>query len=169
VLTENTLQFIEALKRTPIAGIYYVIEHANHELIAEAEYSIFGLPYDRKILSEIDSNWWLNIAQIRGASPMFHLISNFDVQAVHWQTTSDRPNLARGKSLILGAACGGLSNQHHLCDSTPSAIRSAVREQLQSVNNRRVILSADGPVPITAPISNIRAVHSAVETTKGEI
>ncbi|MEM6283511.1 MAG: uroporphyrinogen decarboxylase family protein [Chloroflexota bacterium] len=165
VLTENTLRFTEALKKTPIAGICYMIEHADHEKIAEAEYSIFGLPYDRKILSELAADWWLNVLHISGKSPMFSLVSNYSVQAVNWQATDERPTLPRGKSQILGAACGGLTTHDDLCNSTPAAIRSAARSRLQQVNNRRVILSAEGMVPITAPLSNVRAARAAVEAT----
>jgi uroporphyrinogen decarboxylase len=49
-LTESVLRFIDSLKRTSIAGIFYAIQHASYDVMSEAEYLTFGLPYDRKIL-----------------------------------------------------------------------------------------------------------------------
>jgi uroporphyrinogen decarboxylase len=166
-LTENTLRFVKALARSPISGIYYVIEHADYDAIAESEYAIFGLPYDEKILSELAAAWWLNIAQLKGSAPMFHFMQDKPVQAINWQTYSQNPGLPQGKSLVLGAVCGGLSSAE-IHDGTPSAVRNTAREALQLVNNRRLILTAEGAVPITAPLSNLRAVRSAVDTAKGD-
>lgn len=168
ILAENTLRYVKALARTPISGIYYVIEHADYDAIAESEYGIFGLPFDDKILSELAPAWWLNIVQLKGSAPMFHFMQDKPMQAINWQTSSEAaPDLPQGKSLILGAACGGLSTAD-LHAATPAAVRNAVREALQVVNARRLILSAEGAVPITAPLSNLRAARTAVEVVRGD-
>ena len=36
-ITESTLRFIDALRRLPIAGIIYIIEHAHYNALSEAE------------------------------------------------------------------------------------------------------------------------------------
>jgi len=168
ILTENTLRFLEALQRTPISGIYYVLTHADHEQLSAAEYSIFGLPYDRKVLSEFAAGWWLNVLHVQGQAPIFDLVKDFNVQAINWNTSAEHPNLPEGKSLILGAVCGGLLAAN-LTTCAPSAIRSQAHEALGMVNGRRMILAAEGTVPITAPLSNLRAVRAAVEPAKGVV
>jgi uroporphyrinogen decarboxylase len=166
-LTETTLRYLEALRRTGVSGILYVAEHATHESLSEAEYAVFGLPYDRKIMAELSERWWLNLLQLGGTSPMFHLIKDYPVQGVGWRTFDNHPDLPQGKSQILGAVCGGLSRWDDLQHGTPSTIRATIHSALQTVNERRMIVTAESFVPLTVPLSNLRAVRAAVELTRG--
>ena len=169
-LTETTIRFLSALANTPISGICYVVEQANHDMLSEAEYKAVGVPYDQKILSEINSRWWLNLLHIRGQSPMFNTLLDYPVQAVNWDITNQRPDLPQGKSLLRGAVCGGLRAKPDIQTSTPAMLRNVVREAALSVNKRRLILAADDPVPVTTPLSNLRAVRTAAnDLTKGSI
>jgi uroporphyrinogen decarboxylase len=166
VLTENTLRFMQALARTPITGIRYVTEHADHTQLSEAEYGIFGLPYDTKLFSELADHWWFNLLSIQGELPMFQLFQDTPAHAVQWRTTTDQPSIPQGKSLIRGAVCGGL-NAETLYLEEPTTVRAASHNALAAANRRRLILSADSPVPVATPLSNIRAISSATQLIAG--
>src|SRR5439155_17649643 len=43
-ITESTLRFIDAMRRSGISGIYYAVQHASYALMNEAEYRTFGRP-----------------------------------------------------------------------------------------------------------------------------
>ncbi len=162
-LTESTLRFIDALKRLPIAGIFYAIQHASYDILSEEEYRTFGLPYDRKILESLPEKWWLNMLHLHGDSPMFKLCSSLPVQAINWHDQETEPDLAQGKTWFNGAVCGGLSRWQHVHHGTPTSIREQVRAAIQQTNGRRFILSTGCVAMITSPLSNIRAVRESVE------
>jgi uroporphyrinogen decarboxylase len=165
VITESTLRFIETLTRsTSIAGIYYAVQHASYDVMSEEEYKIFGLPYDRKILDAMPNKWWFNMLHFHGQAPMFKFVDNFKVQAVNWHDRETEPDLAKGKSLFVGAVCGGLSNQEHVHYGTPATIRDVAREAMSQTNRRRFILSTGCVTMITSPLSNVRAVREVVES-----
>lgn len=166
ILTENTLRFFQALARTPIAGIRYVTEYADHNQLSEAEYSIFGLPYDLKLFSELAPRWWFNLLSIQGTLPMFTLFQDAPLHAIQWHTTTAQPDIPQGKSLIRGAVCGGIE-ANTLLLGEPTTIRATCHTALSAANRRRLLLSADGPVPITTPLSNIRAVNTATHMIAG--
>jgi uroporphyrinogen decarboxylase len=163
ILTENTLRLIEALKRTSISGIFYVTHHASFDTLSEDEYRDFGVPYDLKILEMLPSKWWLNIVHLHGNTPMFKLCGDYPVQVVNWHDRETEPDLALGKTLIRGAVCGGLSQWNDLHQSTPAALRDAIRESINKTNGRRFILSTGCVSFITTPLSNLRAVRQSVE------
>lgn len=163
IITESTLRFIENLKRLPVAGIYYAIQHASYDIMSEEEYKIFGQPYDRKILESLTEKWWFNILHLHGEAPMFRLCSQYPVQALNWHDQDGEPDLAQGKMLFNGAVCGGLSRWQHLHQNTPATIREQARKAFTQTNNRRLILSAGCTAMVTTPLSNIRAVRAAVE------
>jgi uroporphyrinogen decarboxylase len=165
VLTESTLRFIEELRRLPIAGIFYAVQHASFDVLSMQEYQTFGLPYDRKILESLPETWWFNMLHLHGHAPMFQFAAQFNVQAINWHDRDTEPDLPKGRSQIRGAACGGLSQWEHLHYGTPSSIKDAVREAITLTNGRRLIVSTGCVSMITSPLSNIRAVREAVENT----
>ena len=165
ILTESTLRFIEELRRTPIAGIFYAVQHASYDVMSEAEYQAFGLPYDRKILEALPTKWWFNMLHLHGHNPMFKLADSFPVQAINWHDRETEPDLALGKSQIRGAVCGGLSHWEHVNNGTPAEIKAAARDAINQTNGRRFILSTGCVAMITTPWSNLRAVRDTVEGT----
>jgi uroporphyrinogen decarboxylase len=163
LLTESTLRLIDALKRTPLSGVFYAIQHASYDVMSEDEYTAFGAPYDRKILEALPDRWWFNIIHLHGDAPMFKLVSDYRAQAVNWHDQETEPDLALGKSMFTGAVCGGLSRWQHLHYGTPITVRDQARKAINEVNGRRFILSTGCVAMVTSPLSNIRAVREVVE------
>lgn len=165
IITESTLRFLEAMRRIPsLAGILFITELANYDTLSEAEYASFAMPYNYKILESIPERWWFNMVQVQGSAPMLRLFSDLPVQAINWDARDGHPDLARGKSLFSGAICGGIGGWQDLHQGTPTTIREVVREAVQQMESRRLILAGSGSGYITTPISNIRAVRSIVES-----
>jgi uroporphyrinogen decarboxylase len=162
-ITESTLRFIDSLRRLPIAGIFYAIQHASYDTLSEDEYRQFGLVYDKKILDALPSKWWLNITHIHGDAPMFKFAHEYKTQVINWHDRKCEPDLVIGKTLVNGAVCGGLAQWEHLHQGTPTTVRDAAREAIHQTNARRFILSTGCVAMITTPLSNIRAVREAVE------
>lgn len=158
-ITESTLRWVEALRRVPIVGIYYVVEHATHSALSEDEFRSFGLPYDRKILETLSDRWWCNLLHLDGTAPMVKITPEYRVHAVNWADRDSETSLNAGKQLVNGAVCGGLSPWQHLHYGSPTTVRDALRDAISQTTQRRLILTASGSVPITAPLSNLRAVR----------
>lgn len=164
-LTESTLRFIEALWRIPnVAGIFYVTEFANYDMMSEAEYASFAMPYNAKILESLPDRWWFNVVQVKGTSPMIRLFSELPVQVINCDTRDGHPDLSRAKNLFSGAIAGGLSDWKDLHQSTPTMIEDAIRDAARQTEARRFILSGSDSGYVTTPISNIRAVRRLVES-----
>lgn len=163
LIAETTMRFIDAMKRLPIAGIYYVVHHASYAVLSEDEYAAFGLPYDQKILGTLPPKWWMNIVHLHGELPMFKFAPHLPCQVIHWHDRTTEPSLAMGKTLFGGAVSGGLDVWEHVHQGTPASIRQAARDAITQTNSRRLILSAGCVNLLTSPLSNVRAVRSSVE------
>lgn len=163
ILTESTLRLIEAMRRLPLAGIFYVMELANYHHLTEAEYQAHGVPFDLKILEALPERWWLNVLHVRGSAPMLRLLGQYPAQVLHWEDQHARPELDKALGLFRGALAGGLSEQIHLHYGTPIEIREAARRAVQMMGGRRFILSAGRALPVTTPLSNIQAARAIVD------
>jgi uroporphyrinogen decarboxylase len=161
-LTDTTIRFVESIRRSGIAGILFITEQAAYEILAEEEYINFGLPYDLKIIDSIPGEWWFNMIQVNGFAPMLHLFSNFPVQVLNWSDQEAKLPLDRAPIEFRGALCGGLGENAHLHLATPAIVRDTGREALRLLNRRRLILGSGSTVPITAPLSNLRAAREVV-------
>ena len=166
-LTEGTLRIIDAMAALPMAGIFYAIQHASHDVLSRAEYEEFGARYDRQILESLHPPFWFNLLHLHGSSPMFADCASLPVQAINWHDQETPPDLARGKALFTGAVSGGLGRMQHTHDGSPASIREAARAAILATGGRRFILSTGCVAMITSPASNLRAVAEiARETTR---
>lgn len=164
-ITESTLRFLEVLRRnTKISGLLYIVDTACYTLLSESEYQQFGLPYDEKLLDSLPSDWWLNMIQVNGEAPMLHLLASLPVQVLNWSDREARPALERAQLPFKGALCGGLGEETHIHLGTPTTVRDAARDAMAAMGRRRLILGSGRSVPVTSPISNIRAAREVVET-----
>lgn len=164
-ITETTLQFLDMLRRLPIAGIVYVAELACYSELSDDEYAAFGTPYDEKVLTALPSEWWFNLVQVRGHSPMLHHFTHLPIQALGWADQTGHPSLDRVVSNFSGAFYGGLNAEKHLHLGTPPVVRDAVRQAAQATLGRRLIIGTGDLLPLTTPISNLRAALDAAKTT----
>lgn len=162
VLTETTLRLIDTMRRLPVAGIYYVIRHANYATMSEAEYREFGLPYDQRILDTLPDRFWFNMAQLHGNDPMFRVARDLRVHAINWSDRSTEPTLTQARMMVDCALCGGLSATEHLQLGAPSSVRDAARDAMTQMNRKRLILAAGCAVPVSSPLSNLRAARDVV-------
>jgi uroporphyrinogen decarboxylase len=165
VLTESLLRFMDALRRLGIDGILYQVSYADHLHMSEAEYAEFGMPDDHRLLTLLPPKWWLNGVHLNGMYPMFRTAGALPVQYLQWRDRTCDIDIASGKGQFARAVCGGLDHHAHLLLGTPGLIRQTAREAITLTGGRRFILSAGDAALISTPLSNLRAVREAVETT----
>lgn len=162
-LTETTLRIIDALRRSGLNGIGYTVLHASAGQLSEDEYRLFGLPYDRRIFEGLPQSWWLTMLNFASPTPYFRIAAELRPSVVCWRDQEGDPDLVQGKLLAAGAVCGGWDAGAHLHYGTPVVIRDAARAAMQRTGERRLILSAGMPVPVTTPLANLRAARQSVE------
>jgi len=162
-ITESTVRFIDAIRRTGIAGIYYAVQLGSYADMSAEEYNTFGRPYDLQILRAIPKEWWFNMLHLHGDAPIFDIFTDYPVQAINWHDTETEPDLGAGKRKFKGAVCGGLGHWDTVHNGTPAEVREQARRAFDLTESRRLILSTGCVTMITSPISNLRTVRDVVE------
>ena len=161
-ITESTLRFIDAIRRSGISGIYYAVQHASYAVMSQDEYRQFGRPYDLRILEALNKDWWFTMLHLHGDAPMLDLVVDYPVHAVNWHDRETEPDLVTGKLKVKGAVCGGLGHWDPVHNGTPAEVRSEARNAIDQTGARRFILSTGCVSMVTSPTSNIRAVRDVV-------
>ncbi|NLH09497.1 MAG: hypothetical protein GX484_18095 [Chloroflexi bacterium] len=165
-VADTTVRFINAAKKRGIAGIFYAVQHATYRLMSEAEYQVFGRPYDLQVLSAI-SDLWLNVLHLHGSHGMFHLISDYPVQIVNWHDRESRPSVAEGLRRIRGAALAGVDRDVLHMDDPELALEQA-RDAFEQSGGRRWMLGTGCVILVTTPSGNIHKLRALAEELKPE-
>lgn len=161
-ITETTIRFVEAARKTGIAGIFLALQHATYDLLAEAEYLEFGRPYDLRIL-EAAEGLWFNLLHLHGTNVMFDVVAGYPVQAINWHDQETPPSLGEALDRFPGALVGGLRQWETMLRGTPDWIQAEVQTAIEQTEGRRLVVGTGCVTPITAPVGNIRAVRGSVE------
>ncbi len=160
-VTESTLRFIEAAKKTGISGIYYAIQHNRYHLMSPVEYQIFGQPYDEEILG-FANDLMMNVVHVHGEEAYLDIVADYPVEVVNWHDREAPAGLAQGLKQICGAANGGVSRWSLHQESPERALAEAV-DAVRQTGGKRFILGTGCVIMITTPTRNIRALREFVD------
>ncbi len=163
-LTDTTIRFIHEAKAHGIDGIYYAVQHASYILLSEAEYQVFGRPYDLQVL-QAANDLWLNILHLHGPHAMFGLVADYPVQVLNWHDRESAPALETGLKKIKGAASGGVDRDVLHQDDPAPALEQA-RDAFARTGGRRWILGTGCVTLVTTPMGNLRRLRALADHLK---
>jgi len=161
-ITQVTLRFIEAAKKTGIDGIFYAVQHAQHALVSPSEFDAFGRYYDLRILEAV-RDLWLNIVHVHGSEIMFDRIIDYPTHVLNWHDRQTEPSLLQAAQLYPGVLCGGLRQWETMVLGSHEDVRTESREAILMTEGRRFILGTGCVTPVTSPFGNQRAVRQIVD------
>jgi uroporphyrinogen decarboxylase len=167
VLTESIVNFIEALKKTGAAGIFLAVQHAQLNLLTEAEYTSIARPLDMQIL-EATQGMWFNLLHLHGQDVMFDLMADYPVQVINWHDQETPPTLSDALKRTDKTLCGGLRQWETMVRGGPDDVLREANAAAKSTGGRRFILGTGCVTPIVAPVGNILAARHAVEALHSE-
>lgn len=159
-MTETTLRYIEAAKKTGISGIFYAVQHARYPLLSREEFQTWARPYDLRILEAV-SDLWCNMVHVHSTDIMFDLAADYPAQFINWHDRETAVSLADGLEQIKGAASGGVS-RWSLHEESPEKALAEAAEAVAETNGRRLLLGTGCVAMITTPTRNIRALRESV-------
>lgn len=161
-ITETTRRFIEAIKLTGVAGIFYAVQHGQFGILTQEEYEEFGKSYDLQVLEAADE-MWLNMLHIHGQDIMFKLFQDYPINVINWHDRETYPSLAEAKEIWSGTICGGLSRKSSMVLGTPQSVNSDTLRAIDETNGIRLILGTGCVLPITVPYGNIISARQSVD------
>jgi uroporphyrinogen decarboxylase len=162
IIAESTRRYVEAIRGTGIAGLFYAVQHAQYGLLSLGEYAEFGRYYDMQVL-EPAKDFWLNLLHLHGEDIMFDRFMDYPVAIINWHDQETQPSLADAQALFNGAVCGGLQREQALVLGTPDQIRKEAHAAAQATGGQHFILGTGCVVPIHAPYGNILAARHAFD------
>lgn len=159
VIAETTRAFIAAARETGIDGLFYAVQHAQAQLLTEAEFFEFGRSFDLPVL-EAAKPLWLNLLHLHGENVYFDAVADYPVQVINWHDRDTSPSLSEALSRFPGALCGGLRRETMVYQDA-AAVRAEALDAVEQTGGRRLLLGTGCVVPIIAPHGNLLAARES--------
>lgn len=160
-ISETMRDFAREAINSGADGIFLATLHATYQLLSDAEYQTFGVPYDAQILEAADEGWF-NVLHIHaGNNIMFRLLADYPVHAINWHDRETWPSLAEAREFFNGTLVGGLSRYSDLVQGSPEQVRAQVADAIYQTNGLGLIIGAGCVLPLTVPQRNIDAAIEA--------
>ncbi|HXG92805.1 MAG TPA: uroporphyrinogen decarboxylase family protein [Blastocatellia bacterium] len=142
------------------AGIFLSLGAATDDVMPVEEYKTWGRPFDLKILEAVKDAPF-NVLHIHGKRIHFDAALDYPASAINWSHFATEPTLKDGKARSGKTVMGGIdeATAAHL---SPIAMREQIRQSLNEVGMRGVILTPGCSVPTDTPERTLRAVKTAI-------
>ena len=161
VITASFCAYIQEAIKNGLSGIFLSIGGASFDLMTESEYQEFGRPYDLQVLAAAEKAAF-NVLHIHGQNLMFDLVKEYPVQALNWSHRHTAPSLKEARKKYSGCLIGGIDETD--TDSVrPPAIRTQVKQTIQELGRKGVILGPGCAIPTNTPPANILAILQEIE------
>ena len=161
VIAETTRRFIAAAVKAGIDGVFYAVQHAQANVLTEAEFSEFGRSFDLPVL-EAAKSLWLNLLHLHGENVYFDAVADYPVQVINWHDRDTAPSLAQGLKRFSGLLCGGISRETMVYGNA-ATVKSEALDAIEQTEARRLLLGTGCVVPIIAPHGNLLSARKSVE------
>jgi uroporphyrinogen decarboxylase len=164
IITECSKDFVDAVvHETGAAGIFFAVQHAQANLLTEAEYLEFGRTYDLPLL-QAGADGWLNVLHLHGNEIYFDLFTDYPVHVINWHDLETRPDLVTGLTKFPGVVCGGMRQEETINLGTPQEIKMEAKAAIKATGGKRFVLGTGCVAPTTTPYGNLVAARNIVET-----
>lgn len=177
VITETTINFAKANVNAGVSGFFYATQCATHDYFNDELFAEFSKPYDFQVINSFRDKTWFNAVHIHGANIMFDAVCDYPCNVINWHDRYTSPNLAEARQKCAKTFLGGLreiptfvgSKLHYesiLADGTPKEITTHVKEAIDMVDGKGLIVGPGCVVDPRASEENLRAVRKAVELAR---
>ena len=168
-LTDNLMQWFEALRRTAIDGIVYISSAACYEILSDAEYTGFALPYEEKLLDFAVSHWSMVLLQHDTFMPRLEQTAHLPAHAIGWRIRASQDLTAWQRQIErIEKPLFATIPFDVLALAAPSELYTLVQQHIQICRDRGILLMPDQPMMATTPLSNLHAVQRASQSLSRE-
>lgn len=137
-ITKTTCALVERVIQMGASGVFMASQMSSYDIMDEAVYQEFGVPYDVHILNA--SKGWCNILHAHGENIMFSLLKDYPVQVFNWHAWQTLPTVAEAASYTQKCLMGGIERMD-ITNHNKNQLRHQIYETIKLTGGRHLILT----------------------------
>lgn len=173
-ITETTVNFVNANINAGVSGFFFATQTATYDYMTDLLFAEFCKPYDLEVINSYAGKTWFNVVHIHGSNIMYDAVSRYPCNCINWHDRDTKPDMETARRTVQKAFLGGiqevptiingvLSYESILQRSTPEQIMEHVRQAVNMVDGKGLIIGPGCVCDPRAPKENLHAVRKAVE------
>lgn len=172
-ITDTTKNFVRENINAGVSGFFFATQCASYDFMSEEEYMEFGVKYDSQVLDVYKNKTYFNVVHVHGDNIMFNTIANQEFNCLNWHDRHTKPSLEEAREITNKCFLGGVEEVPYFVDgvlhynsimqrSTPEQIKQHVREAVEQVEGKGLIIGPGCVVDPKTSEENLHAVREAV-------
>jgi uroporphyrinogen decarboxylase len=162
IITEVTIAFALAVVRAGADGVFFATQGASSQVMTEAEYKEFGVPYDVRVLEAVRNEGKINLIHVHGEDVFWDLAATYPVDMINWHDRTTFPNLTQAKDRFKGVLVGGIERTE-IAQGTAEQVRWQARDAVAQTGGRRIVVAPSCVIPTNTSEDHVRAVIEEVK------
>ncbi|MDF2937114.1 MAG: Uroporphyrinogen-III decarboxylase [Paenibacillaceae bacterium] len=138
VITQTTCQLVEKAIELGASGIYLATQMSSYDIMSEAMYREYGMPFDLEVLNA--SSGWCNVVHAHGTNPMFNLLKDYPSHVFNWHAYETLPDVEEAALLTGKCLMGGIYRMD-ITKGDRNAVRNQIFRTVKTLRGRSLILS----------------------------
>ena len=161
-ITRTLAGYASAVVDTGASGLFFAIAKlARKDVVSEAEYKEFGVPYDLEVLKAVQGAPF-NLLHICGPYVYFDAIQQYPVHAINWAAIGQHnPTIGEARIISTKALVGGIDEHGVLQTGTPDQVIQEAGVAIDATGGRRFLLSPGCGTNLDVPAENLHALRRA--------
>ncbi|MEE3452309.1 uroporphyrinogen decarboxylase family protein [Dialister sp.] len=173
-ITATTIDFVHYNIDAGVDGFFFATQNASRNVMNLKEFEEFGEFYDLQVINSYVKKTWFNPAHIHGNDVYFNEIAEYPINCINWHDRHTWPSLKEARELTDKCLLAGIKSAPYFVDGvlqyddiilngTPEEITAHVKDAINQVEGRGLILGPGCVVNPKAPEENLLALRKAVE------
>jgi uroporphyrinogen decarboxylase len=160
-IAESLANYARQVVAIGAAGIFLSLSAATTSVMTYSEYEKFCRPFDLMILDVIKDQTKFNILHIHGEQIFFDELLDYPVQAINWSHMHTSPTLTQARAKYDGCLLGGI-DEERFGHNTVSAIEQEVKQTIETLGNKRLIITPGCSIQTDSASKLLYAVKRAI-------
>jgi uroporphyrinogen decarboxylase len=161
-ITATVTRYARAAVEAGADGFFLATQNASREVLTEAEFARFELPYIRRILDAVAGTRAFTMLHLHGRDVFFDACASLPVAVVNWHDRATAPSLAEARARAKRTLAAGLAEATTLRRGSPADVAREVRDALTQTAALGHILTTGCVLPLDVPDTSLQAIIDTV-------
>ena len=166
VIATTVTRYAAAALEAGADGFFFATQHASRDVIAEAAFRRFELPYLRRLLEKLDAGPGLTMLHLHGKDIYFDACAELPAAVLNWHDRLTGPTLAEGKKRARGAVAAGIGESGTLRRGPAEAVAAEVRDALAQTGGAGHIVTTGCVLPLDVSDAQLQTVVDTVRKAR---
>lgn len=151
-IQDVTVNVLRSSLESGADGVFFASQCATSDLLSEAEYQAFGVPYDQPVFQAArESGSRFTMIHIHGENTFFDILASYDGHALNWHDRRVGPSIETVLNRYPQRATVAGIDEAAIASMSTEEVAEQVRSARAAGGDRRILIGPGCVIPVATP------------------